>query len=274
MSGKKPKEKESAVETPTVQEENAVAVQGPRMLPGMTSEDYQDGLREMLAGYDNLKFTKIVFPSSGSTVWDLEALGLGSAKEFSGIIIHDGPRKGWYKTSIDDGGEGNFPDCMSTDGEHGKSLNDMLQSPTGLCKDCPQAQWGSERKKGRGKDCSDRRFVFILLNSSDLLPVLLVVPPTSLGAMRDYVTELMRRGSYTYYQWAKFSLESDKNDDNIKFSKLVLCLGDSLTDPELDKVYALRKALMPNMQKETLKQEVQPDPTDIDTENKEGDTPY
>lgn len=137
-------------------------------------------------------------PSGGMQSWEVETGdGLEPAKEVDGIIalIQSGHRQ-WWLESLEDGGGGSPPSCHSTDGIHGQGINSKdpdAVAGTHKCAECPWSQWGSDRKGGKGKDCRESSAI-LFFPQGELLPTLLMVPPTSLKALKRYILELVSAG--------------------------------------------------------------------------------
>jgi len=97
-------------------------------------------------------------------------------------------------------GSDQAPDCYSLDGV--KPEAQAPQKQNALCATCPQNQWGSRITDDgrRAKRCADAKRLAIvpaldLENETYGGPMLLRVPPTSLGNLSLYAGNLARRGA-------------------------------------------------------------------------------
>lgn len=107
------------------------------------------------------------------------------------------------------------PVCSSDDGFSG------IESATGEiknCADCPNNQWGSTEKGGRGKACKNMRRLYILVEGSDM-PIVMTLPPTSIAGWEKYksaVLGVQRRSPQEVV--TEFSLGVNTNAQGIKYS--------------------------------------------------------
>lgn len=110
------------------------------------------------------------------------------------------------------------PDCSSNDGETGRGkrlIATEWEEGERPCFGCPLNQFGS-RDDGRGKACRNMRVLFVQRLDADHInspvPELLVVPPTGLKAVANYLQDLIGK---RHARWARQTLvtrvESDKS---------------------------------------------------------------
>jgi hypothetical protein len=97
-------------------------------------------------------------------------------------------------------GSNSPPDCFSIDGIKPEPTSPKLQNPT--CLGCPQNAWGSAVRPGgpsKGKACADSKRLAIV-PSDDIEnemyggPMLMRVPPASLGTLKAYADYLSSLG--------------------------------------------------------------------------------
>lgn len=200
-------------------------------------------LRENFGG-DHISptdFDRIRIPAGGGlsfTVPDLE--GDVEVRDFSGIIVHvKRPRVYWEKEFS---GEGTLPDCSSEDGIIG------VGTPGGACDLCPLNQWGSATKGGSGKACKEQRLLFVLREGA-LLPVVVTLPPSSLGPLKKYLLRLSGQGIFSYGVVTKFSLERDKSETGIAYSKAVFAVADRLSADQVQQIKAYADAIRPSLER-------------------------
>lgn len=185
---------------------------------------------------------RIKVPSGGGTVWEVPSLdGDRAEKELNGVIIHKAPRRVYWDKPYgaeDDDGDGK-PACQSQDGEYG------VGTPGGACSACPLNEWETA-ENGKGKACRETRQLFIL-TEGELLPISVTVPPASLGAFREYTLRLLKSQLSTSDVVTKLTLskETAKDNDKIKFSKILFARSANLDPDAIARIKAYEQALMP-----------------------------
>ena len=155
---------------------------------------------------------RIVVPLGGGVNWTVPTLeGEASIKTLDGIIVHwTAPRASWA-TGMEAAGN-TPPDCSSHDGEIGYG------QPGGDCFICPLNQWGSA-EGGSGKACKEKRMLF-LLRSTDLLPIVIQAPSTSIQPIKKYLLRLASQGLPYWSVLTSLSLEKGSNSAGIAFSRI------------------------------------------------------
>ena len=194
-------------------------------------------------GFSAFDLDRITIPTGGGTAWQVGTLeGPQMVQAIEGIIIHRRDGRLYWAQSVEAGGMGNPPDCVSDDACQGIGM------PGGPCVKCPLALFGSDPKDGVGQACKHVMQLFFL-RKNDLLPVVVSLPPTSLKPMRNY---LMRLTSHTpslaYYEAVtKLELEQDTNRTGIKYAKVKPSYVGQVTGDDLKKLLAIREALEPSL---------------------------
>ena len=156
---------------------------------------------------------RITVPSQGGLNWTVPTLeGEDSAKTLDGIIVHWTSPRAYWATGLEVGGN-SPPDCSSHDGETGYG------QPGGECFSCPLNQWGSA-EGGGGKACKEKRMLF-LLRASDLLPIVIQAPSTSIQPVKKYLLRLASQGMPYWSVMTKLSLEKAQISTGIAFSRIV-----------------------------------------------------
>lgn len=198
-------------------------------------------LRENIGngGVTPFDLDRVKIPSGGGVQWEVPTLaGIESVREIEGIIIHFKDVRSYWAKSY--GGGNQPPDCASTDGLHG------VGSPGGVCAHCPMAQFGtaskSDGKAGKGQACKQARMLFIL-RRGDLLPLLIVLPPSSLKPAKQYFIRLTSKGVPFYGVITKLSLTKVANADGIPYSQVDMKFVDHLSDDRLESVRAMRESM-------------------------------
>ena len=146
-------------------------------------------------------------------------------KDFTGQIIDIVNVNAWWTETFDDSGGGTPPQCFSPDGIQPSPSSEDKQNDQ--CRSCPQNQFGSDGS--RGKACKNMKRVHIFLEG-DMLPSRLVVPPTSMQAINQYVSRLAKKGLAPQFVITNFSLQAAQNKGGIKYSALDLSMGKLLLD--------------------------------------------
>ncbi len=137
------------------------------------------------------------------------------------------------------------PDCSSSDGHtpYGNP-GDELRLAGKSCDDCPLSQFGSG--KNGGQACRQSRRVY-LVQPGSLLPVVINLAPTSLGAIRKY---LLRLGTTPYYSVVtKFTLKQAVSKSGIKYSTAVPEMVGRLDAVQVEHVENFRSALIESMRR-------------------------
>ena len=221
-------------------------------LPILVDSEYVlEVMRENLEGMGEMRFTKISVPSGGGLSFSIidESGKETPVTEIKGVIIHKAPVKRWYARDFEERGEGESgaPDCYSSDAIHGCG-SDKYNIPAGqLCESCPKNTWGSSRKGGRGKDCQDR-VILHLLQDGETLPVKLELPPTCIGPFKEYIKRITSKGIPLSGVVTIISLETERNDNNVKYSKTVFTRGPALERKQYASVRNYAKMLEPGIE--------------------------
>jgi len=107
------------------------------------------------------------------------------------------------------------PICSSVDGYEGVEL---ATGELRNCSECPNNQWGSSSKDGRGKACKNMRRLFILAEDSDM-PLVLTLPPSSIAGWDKYKSAVLGVQRYSPQEVVtEFSLDTNTNAQGIKYS--------------------------------------------------------
>jgi len=162
------------------------------------------------SGLDMTSLPRIKIPSGGGSSFEVPTLGGSEPKKtVEGIICYFTDFRTYWE---DPDTAGNPPDCTSDDMETGKG------TPGGSCDACPLSQWGSGRK-GTGQACSTKRKL-LLIPSDRSLPIVLDAPPTSLKTVKGYFQNLASFSKKYFHVMSALTLEIDKTEGGIKYSKL------------------------------------------------------
>ena len=176
------------------------------------SKETVEGLCEELAltGLRLFDLTRVVVPSGGATTnFNVREFDLTTpTQEIIGVItITHAKQKKWYRDPYGVGMQKGPPQCSSTDGVHGIGDRTLAggQYPKDdpevvhECETCAYNTFGTKRStqspgtKTRGKECTD--FIRLIVFKRDsLVPIAVVIPPTSLVSFRQFCVGVMGKG--------------------------------------------------------------------------------
>ncbi len=225
-----------------------------KMQPGAVKDLIRTNLgTEQLTQND---LNRVTVPAAGGTMWQVSTVeGDENVAELEGIIVHTQSVRAYWKESFEHSGGGSPPDCVSADALQG------IGEPGGDCLTCPLSQFKSAKEgAGRGKACSESRLVY-LLTENEILPLVVKVPATSLANARKYVIGLTSKLMDTHAVYTKLTLEQDKNQDGIKYSKIIFTKIGDVPNPQQTKAYAedIKPFLTASVEQFASRQD--PDPT-------------
>lgn len=217
-------------------------------LPALTqSEEALEVMQENLEGMEGeFKFDKVKIPSGGGISFELidEAGEPNPVKELRGVTLDYYPFNAWWHDEF--GGEKNPPTCSSMDCKFGTGSPEHGIAPGQACAACPKNQWGSDPKGGKGKACKNMIRVYMLQEGS-VFPVLLALPPTSIGGWKQYIQRLTNKLLPYYGVVTLARLEKDKNETGIEYSKVVFAKAGDLTKAERKAIKDYAQTMRPAM---------------------------
>jgi hypothetical protein len=153
-------------------------------------QDYlTEVIRENLGGeLSRLDLQTVRVPTAGGLTWAVSDVERGelTEKTLRGLVVYQTVARGYWAETFDSSGGGTPPTCVSNDGKKG------LGNPGGSCATCPLNQWGSDARGGNGKACREMRLIY-MLREDTVLPMVVVMPPTSIRPAREYFTKLPSR---------------------------------------------------------------------------------
>lgn len=186
-----------------------------------------------------LDLTRLRIPAGGGMAWEYPtASGPEPRAAFEGIILHRQNARAYWSTSLDAGTGNAPPDCRSDDGKTG------VGDPGGDCSVCPFAQFGSKGEGSNAQACKALSLLYVLV-PGELLPVVVVAPPTSLRTVKDYMLRLTTGGDAYWHTVTRFGLDQAKNAGGIKFSRLALTKVATLDEPAQAAVADARVQMAP-----------------------------
>ena len=174
---------------------------------------------------------RIRVPAGGGQAWEVPTLEGISAEPFiDAVIVHwREPRSYWSKPLGDNGG-GSPPDCSSPNSVAGYG------TPGGDCNICPLSKFGTaDTKSKRGQACKQMRFLFIA-RPKNLLPAIIVVPPSSLKNVRGYFLRLASEGVIYHSVVTRFILAKAKSAEGIAYSQIIPQVASRLSADEVTRI--------------------------------------
>ena len=171
---------------------------------------------------------RVKVPGGGGLTWEIG--DDESSKVLEGIIVHWRDGNAYWEESFDSTGGGTPPDCSSQDGIVGKG------TPGGPCGKCPFNEFGSgmdaKGKPTKGKACKNFRVLF-MIRPEELLPIAVIVPPTSLREVRRYFMRLASRAIPYHNLVTQLTLEKTKSEQGIAYAKIKASPGTRLSKEEM-----------------------------------------
>lgn len=181
-------------------------------------------LRENFDGetLDPWKLPRIKINPGSAPAWSVNyGEGEELARSVTGIVIEMRKSRAYWSKSLDEGGAGSPPDCVSIDGSIG------IGNPGGECATCPLNQFNTARgakegETGRGKACNETRQLFMLTEPSPIIPALVTLPATSIKAWTQFLMGRASKGSLYWKNQITLDLEPTKNAGGIAYSQLIV----------------------------------------------------
>ena len=192
----------------------------------------------------------VTVPAGGGLTWTINSIdGEIETKQIDGIIIFSTITRAYWPTKYEGGSEP--PQCSSQDGRMG------VGNPGGDCYICPLNAFGTaDAGQGRGKACSEKRFLFVV-TQEETLPLIVRAPSMSLKGAKQYIRGLISKRQHLHSVYTRMTLEKTKNADGITFSKIIFTKIGDVENPELSKAYAagIKPYLMSVARESSLKQD-------------------
>lgn len=176
-------------------------------LPDMTGSTGEFSREELAEDMDGITvyFTRAKIPGGGVTQFELpsddDSTGTYVPK-LVGVILHSHDQCTLWEEG--ETKEDSTILCSSVDGKTG------IGTPGGTCATCAMNAYGSSTK-GAGKACKNSRVLY-LLRSGDYLPMQLNLPPTSIGAFKEFYRKAFAlRQRPAYASLVEISLKKESN---------------------------------------------------------------
>ena len=198
---------------------------------------------------------KVKNPSGGSTSFEIDTLeGEESVKSIVGIIINHKSQRAYWEVDFNQGGGGTPPDCFSDDTIEG------IGSPSGLCKTCPNSQFGSA-SDGASQACKLTMLMFVV-QKEGYLPVVVQAPPTSVKVFSKYLMKLTSNHYPITETITEITLEKAKSKGNIDYAKMSFKVLGRIDKESAIKIRELTSTILGSLEKtnvKTFNQESDPD---------------
>lgn len=200
--------------------------------------DLADAIAEEMDGLGTIPFDRVKIPSGGGLAFELPGEDEDhpiSSTELVGVIIFHHPVNAYWKEKFAGGNES--PDCASIDGKVG------VEKETGCMKNCADCEFNKFGSDGDGKACKNAHRVYILREGNPV-PLILVLPPTSLKSLRDYIgKKILLKGIRSYEAVTKITLKKEKNASGIAYSRAVFDFVSKLTPEQVAEAKAMAEAV-------------------------------
>ncbi len=188
---------------------------------GNTAEVIKILLKELKGLEEGIKFDIIKIPTGGATSFELptdDPNNTEAVKEIVGVIIEHKPVNALWENGYS--GENEPPSCYSKDAITGYSADGEVK----FCKECENNKFGSSDNK-YGKKCKNMIHLYIMLENEPL-PVILVLPPTSIPNFNDYLAKrIVSRGLRLSQVVTKIILVKAKSRGGISYSQAQFILA-------------------------------------------------
>lgn len=198
----------------------------------MVMQENMEGLRPT--------FDRIKIPSGGGIAFEVmdENGNASPASEITGVMIDHYPVNAYWAEKYS--GANNAPDCSALDGKFG------VGNPGGSCLTCPMNQWGSDPEGGKGKACKNIHRIY-LLREGEAFPIMIALPPSSLGNLTQYITRLSSKFKHFSSVVTRVKLQKATNATGIVYSEAVFSKAADLTPQEFVTLKKYADSLKPAM---------------------------
>lgn len=195
---------------------------------------------------------RVKIPAGGGKAWSVPTLeGDEAMSAIEGIVVYWKATRAFWKQSYESQG-GAPPDCSSPDSEYatGDPGIQVPRTPNGLliCESCANAQFGSDPREESNAQACKLVWQLFLLTPGDLLPIVVSLPPTSVGEASKYFLRLTRAGLPYHAVVTRLGLEQTQSGGGIKYSKATFEVGERLDDATATKIAAYADQMAPTFE--------------------------
>ncbi len=189
------------------------------------------------AGLDMNSLDRISVPTGGGGAWAVPGLDEEPeyVKELEVVVLAIRNVRVYYDVPFD--GDRTPPACSSDNARQGYTADG--EGPID-CASCKFAQWGSGR--GNAQACKLRK-IMLCLTKDNMLPVIVDIPPSSVGSMDKFLIRLAGRRTPYFDCEIALTLGKATSDSGIDYSKVEPKFIRLLEDEEKKTVAQYRAAL-------------------------------
>ena len=184
---------------------------------------------------------RVRVPAGGGLTWQVPSLEgePESVSSLEGVVVSTRFIRSYWPGEYEGGNDP--PQCSSQDGQRG------MGDPGGNCASCAFAQFGSA-PKGSGQACKSSELIFLpRADSASMLPLLLVLPPTSLREMRKFTLRLSGKNIALASIVTAFKLRQVKNATGITYSQAYPALVTTLSAEQWTAMKSYRGNIVPSL---------------------------
>ena len=215
---------------------NEIVTAGTKAITATESESFLTEIAQEMEGLGDISFDSIKIPSGGGLAFEVpgeDPENPDIAKEISGVVLVRRSTNGYWKDPF--GGDNKTPDCYSSDGKVG------VEAATGECRDCVDCPRNQFKEDGSGKDCKNMQNLYIV-REGELLPVRLVLPPTSIKNLKDYIAKrLLFRGKKLGQVVTGITLSKAESRQGIKYAVAQFSKKRDLTPQEIAELAPMKQ---------------------------------
>lgn len=223
---------QAANETTDLVAQSSATINLPVLTNGQEIMAAMEENRATMGDGIRMQFDRVKIPAGGGISFEVigEDGNPDPVKELRGVVVDGHPCNACWKEV---GTTSNaVPDCSSVDGKTGTG-SEVLGIPEGQpCASCPFNQWGSDPRGGRGKHCKNM-IRLAILPEGYIFPLLISLPPTSIGNWANYIQRLMNKGARVYNTVVtSIKLNKTKNKEGTDYSEVTFAKAAELTPAE------------------------------------------
>jgi len=215
----------------------------------MDQQTIQETVTDNLGSSGISAFTlpRVKIPAGGAQSWEMPTLGEdepSSTRSFDAVpVLFHGARRFYAKKLKDRTKDDNpMPDCWSRDGITGCGNFGTGHEDHRNCLGCSMNQWGSARDEGKGKACAEQRYLY-LLRKDDVLPVLLILAPSSLKAHGLFNVKLSQKAIPYWQALTRFSLASVPDGPSGPYSTVTMSFVERVDAKDHQRLREYQKSL-------------------------------
>lgn len=192
-------------------------------------------------------FTRVKIPSGGGRAFEVEDTDSDTPEvtpTIEGVIVAHHSVNAYWSKRMEDGGKA-APDCASKDGMAGYGDRGIAGDGDGphKCARCPLNEFGSA--SDGGKACKNMRHLYVL-RKDDVLPLLVVLPPTSIKPWQTYLAKaVLMKGRRAAGIVTRIGLEKATNAAGTEYSRTTFGFAAALSPAEAEFCRAMGQSLLP-----------------------------